>query len=921
MKLNFCRAIAQLCMITLLLPFTHFSSFADDEIVIINRPLDGEPDGAQIRFIPPHPKMAIGEVFKVQTEVQGFDPGERINARIKLGSTTLSLVMNKLILPDAKDETGPWLYESEAIEVFVSATPHSAQNILTEYTQASVNLPVEGITGQALTALIEDYLERIEKSRHPLEILVLLEKLSSLINLANDPALYQYVALKLQTFAQRSPLADLLNLNADEYLATAAAILNQRLYAQLDQISSQTLDNPRPANLDERNVLRALVLIKDTGLAWGTQRLVELNRWKRGSGIIARDTLLTKSSQEIMSRLRTMKSADEAKRFLATSGIANSENQLLNMRNTAAQYAQQHKQELQSIWAQMLTAREWYQWANRQINLVFDWEASQRRYANQYLAAEQQYNELLQQYDLLKTMINDTEGNLQPLWTAISSSQNNAQIQSYFDQAVDNNEKAVREMMGNLVEMRSKESLIELGGQKYKELHSIARSSGAPNANALVGLARGTQEQATGESSWKKAAWDFGLGVVQIGGILFPPAFYAATAVQIGRKGEEVVVAYGETNRAETTETAGVGSALETDNARRNLQRSIGDLALESVFGAEAAATKLESVFANEITSIKIFSAAVRVEKTTANITNNVARLRAISNEMKEQLAAQTRFQQKIAELETSIQRAEEMAIKKRTKIEEWDRKIKDALNDGDEVLRDQRMAKRANDQRILVGWRTLARDKASELRALREAGPSVSKPRLYTAIQGQDVERATRQFYERLSQNSETTFVEKLANNRYQLGEKLPASGNQTARRRFEVRLNGTITDTQGRTIKPPEKVKLPNEVEPVANPAADRQSMIFDRIIIDHKEKVIYLEDLIRTGNREHLIKTHSYAPSLERMFPGYRVGGVVRQGVGHWPRDIVWGNMNSPISAISADLRPYKVQHGISQPTPGH
>jgi hypothetical protein len=853
--------------------------------------------------------MAIGDVFKVQVEVQGYDPGERITVRVNLGPTTLSLPMQRVTPDNTKDRTGPWLYESAAIEIFVSAAPHAEQNIVVEYTQASSNTPVQGITGLALNSLIEDYLDRIGRARHPLEILVLLEKLAALVTLADDPALYQYTALKLQSFAQRSPMADLLQENAAEYRSAAFSILNQRLYEQLDGIIPQTLDDPGPTNTSERNVLRALVLLKDTGLARGTERLMELNRWKRGSGIVSRDSLLTYPPQEIITRLRGMKNADEAKNFLVISGIANAEAQLRSMRNAAIQYARGHGQELQNVWAQMLEARKWYQWASRQFDIVFDWEPARHRYAEQYLVAERQYHELLQEYDLLKTMINDARGDQQPLWQAILPSQDESQIQRYFDQAVDNSEQAVRDMMSNLVQMRTMKSLIDLGGQKYKELHAMAQSFGAPNAVTLVNLAKGMQEQVAAESYWEKAAWDFGLGVVQIGGTLFPPVFYTATVIQIGRRGNDVITAYAERVEAETTEAAGVGSTLETDNARRNLQRSIGDLALESVFGVADAAM------------IKTFRAAARAERSAANAMSDIAKLQEIGDGIKQRWAAQHRFQRQIAELENSVQRAEEMAVKKRAKIADWDRKIKNALEEGNEPLRDQRMAKRADDQRTLVQWRELASRKTSELRALQQAGPRMPNPRLHGAIQGTDVERATRQFYEKLSQNPERTFVDKLGANRYQLGEIIPGSVNGKVRRRFEVRLNGTITDAQGRTIRPPERVKLPNEIEPVINPFADRESMIFDRIIIDQKENIIYLDDLIRTGNREHFIKTHSYTTGLEQMFPGYRVAGVERKGVGEWPRDIVWGNMSSPISALSADLRPYVVHHGVSQPAPGH
>jgi hypothetical protein len=54
---------------------------------------------------------------------------------------------------------------------------------------------------------------------------------------------------------------------------------------------------------------------------------------------------------------------------------------------------------------------------------------------------------------------------------------------------------------------------------------------------------------------------------------------------------------------------------------------------------------------------------------------------------------------------------------------------------------------------------------------------------------------------------------------------------------------------------------------------------------------------------------------------MFPGYRVRGVERDHAGTWPRDVVWGSMESPISAVSADLRRYTVHKGESREGPGH
>lgn len=873
----------------------------EGEVVVIDRPLESLDRSVALQISPADVDLAIGDVFTVVALVQGRELGEQITVVVRLGARTLSVPARR-VAPDGSaaepDETGPWLYETAPLEIFPGGEANDDRRLAAEFRDVAQTRGVAGITGPALVALIEDYLARAGKARHPLEAMVLLEKISALLLEADSPALYQYAARLAQAAAQRSPSAALLQASADEWLGTSESMLNIQLRERLDALAKELIDDDGRRDMDTVNIRRGLALVKETALNRGIERLIELNRWKRGSGAIAPGTFLAHDTPQMMARIRKMKNAVELERFLQTNGIANSDNQLRAARAAAAQHARRHRAELESVWARMLEAREWYNWASRQIELVFDYGPSRAKYAAQYAAADGEYNALLREYALLKTMVDDGAGNSVPLWKAIAATQSDAQVQAYFDAAVDATERAVREMLGNVVVMRTVEDLTEIGSPRYRELHAMAESSGAPAARSYVGLASGMYQQRTDNDAWKNAAVDFGLNVVQIAGALFPPAFYTATAVLVTRRGDDVIAAYGASAEAEAAEAAGVGSRLEADNARRHFRSSIGHLGVEVGFGMLEAA------------AIRSLRAASRAEGALT-----IPELQKIGNEIKQQWAAQRRFERQVADLKARLARAEDFAAKKQTIVADWDRKIKNALRGEDEALRNARMASRAEDHRKMVKHRNLATRTRRELAELIEAGPQYGRSRTYHATQGKDVERAAYLFWERLADDPAKSGVQRIGERRFQLGERIEGTVGGLPRRRFEYRFNETIVDPQGRTIKPPERVHLPGENAPVSNPAAGRTSMEFDRLVIDHKDRVIYLEDLIRTGNREHLIKTHSYTQGLEQMFPGYRVAGVAREGVGAWPRDVVWGKMSSPISAISADLRPYTVVRGES------
>jgi hypothetical protein len=881
----------------------------EPEEVLLERPLEVAGERVTVEITPAGQPLAVGDVVRIFVVAEGHRPGDAITVEARLGSRALTVSAPEVPSggPGGEpDETGPWLYESEEIEIFSASEENEGREVVAEFRDSTGRATVQGLTRTALLALLEDLLERVGRTADPLPRLGLLEKVAVLLAHARDAALYEYAGRLLQEMAGRSAILAPLQATADDFLGESRAMLNGALRARLDAVAADLIDDAGTAvGTDDVNIRRAGALLKETALAHGVERLIELNRWKVGSGAVPEGTFLAYDESEAMARLRQTRDASELERLLAMNGIADAEPHVRAMRETAARFARQHQGELEAIWHRMEEAREWYAFASRQTELLFDWESSRRLYADRYRRAEGEYRALLQEHGLLKTMVEDAEGKEQPLWQAIGAAASDAQVQAAFDRAVVRAEQEVRAMLGHVVEMRTAADLVALGSPRYQDLHALAAGQGAPLAGSLVGLARGTSQAGTEDSAIESAAWDFGLGVLQVGGILFPPAFYAATAVQVVRRGHDSIVAYGESAEADAAEGAGAGSRLAADHARDHFRRSVGHLVLEGVLGAVDAA------------AIRALRAAEGAEAGALTL----ARLKEIGDQLKAEWAAQRRFQLEITKLQGSIDRAERMAAGKRAAIAEWDRKIRDALADGNAALRDARMAKRATDHRILVDhWLRLARSKRQELRALKERGPAVPD-QWAEARQGADVERAAARFWERLADNPAVTLVERIGDRRFQLGERIEGTVNGIGRRRYEVRLNERIVDAEGRAIRPPETVLLPGETVPVKNPHAGEASMRFDRIVIDHVEGVIHLEDLVRTGRRSHLIKTHSYASGLEQMFPGYRVRGVERDHAGTWPRDVVWGSMESPISAVSADLRRYTVHKGESREGPGH
>ena len=133
-----------------------------------------------------------------------------------------------------------------------------------------------------------------------------------------------------------------------------------------------------------------------------------------------------------------------------------------------------------------------------------------------------------------------------------------------------------------------------------------------------------------------------------------------------------------------------------------------------------------------------------------------------------------------------------------------------------------------------------------------------------------------------------------------------------------IEFRFKGMIVDESGTLLRQKPTVSLYEKINgqlvkksTQTNPHAGKK-MEYDRIIIDHSAKTIYLEDIVRSPNKRHLLKTFGYFEGLKTMFKkeltqdGYKLA---------LPKDVHFGQMQNPFNAVTPSGSKYNVVNGKS------
>jgi hypothetical protein len=122
-----------------------------------------------------------------------------------------------------------------------------------------------------------------------------------------------------------------------------------------------------------------------------------------------------------------------------------------------------------------------------------------------------------------------------------------------------------------------------------------------------------------------------------------------------------------------------------------------------------------------------------------------------------------------------------------------------------------------------------------------------------------------------------------------------------------YEIKTNTRIRDKNGAYVKPPEKINIPGKGEIKTGYKSSSEYMEYDRIIMDHDARIIFVEDLVRTANKKHLNKTWTYAKVLEDV-TGYNATNIPMKNNISWPRDIVYSEKEHLVDILKPDLEAF-------------
>jgi hypothetical protein len=395
-------------------------------------------------------------------------------------------------------------------------------------------------------------------------------------------------------------------------------------------------------------------------------------------------------------------------------------------------------------------------------------------------------------------------------------------------------------------------------------------------------------------------------------GVFFPPVALATTAIDVGRSGKDSVLAYRDASSAEASANVDFTSVLEADKAWSHLKGALGQLALDVMLGY----VDLEAVNAMR---------ANRIYKGTRF--NSVAALKTKEG-IKKVAEQDAKYFAQLGEYRRLAEKHRRIGLEHEAKFKEAERKLKE-LEPGPnyEKKRARLIEERAYSKKQIVNRKKWRAKQLRNIDELRNKHLYKGRNKNYHMEEGKHVQ-------ERIDQKLDNVFdlemsgrtgnpfysqMYKLGEGRYMFGPKtgrymdnLPGKHpKRIPELEYEIVTNKTIRTPDGKVIKPPDQIWVPGEG--VLPYKTNRKSMIFDRIVLDHKNKLIYVEDIVRSHNKGHRMKTWAYAHAVEKMYPGYKATNIpLRNGLS-WPRDIIYSEMDHLVANLKPDLEQFPMLKG--------
>ena len=873
--------------------------------------------------------VAIGETFTVEVEVMGDHLGRQTNVDVMVGGYQVQIPVYLIDettgafsnhLPELAE--GPHNYQSKPINIIINEQSVIAEIILAKITGTTTEVEISGLTPLVTLGIIDSSVQKVIAAENMVDTIIELEKLLSFLMSIDSAELYEYAAASLIASLENSNSREIIAIYIDNLVKQSESVLNLKLDKHLTQSVKDMVDDGwfDNNNLKASIVQKAMALLKRVAIADTLNRLTELTQWKKGSGLIKPNTYLAYSPSEAITILGKMGDDDDAESFSQTNGIANTNRLVDKHFNLTVKHAESIWKRLVPIWDSMNKNREKFKEAEAQFDILFDWSSTRAKYAERYINAETGYKSLLADFQILAVIIEDKNGDEIPLWKAIIDSSTRRQMYAYITQAISIAEEQLQSMLGKLIEMRNVDDLIELASPRYSNLHTKAASLGPPMAKELVELAITQYATVKGNRAFYGALTDLGVWIGYGIGVFIPPFAYAAAAVDVSHSSTNAMLAYHDSSSGETSANVGFGSVLEVDKATLHFRNALGYVALDSIFayGDLKALKQLRKgrVFKkgfefDTVKSLKSREGVKALATADAKYFNELNRLKNLATKQgrhaEANIARMNNTQREIRKLK---------GPKNKTKRAEL-RKERDLYK------------KRSQDQ---LRYQKNNLQKAANLKKQRfNAGRNSELPKNYKAREGTYVEGLVNAKLKRVFDldtlgKANTKFYSQmyiLKKGHYMFGPKVRPikmirikTGSTTKwapKLRYEIRTKGRIKNTDGSYVKPPKEIEIPGRGKVKTGYDDASQWMEYDRIIFDHQDELIYVEDLIRTANDKHLIKTWAYARSLKVAFPNYNTSKIPLKNGKTWPRDIVYSDMKDLVINLKPNLKQYPLLKG--------
>ncbi len=876
--------------------------------------------------------LAIGEQFTVDVVVTGSFVGRQFDIDLTMGGYQIKVPVHYIdeltgqkTLASPTDLAGPHYYQSAPIQLGFDQDNPPSKGLKVEVAGEEVIANISGLTQLTAIEIIDSHSSKVQASINLVDSIRELERLTAFLVTLDAAELFEYAASSLIAVAQSSANPEIVELYALQLLGLSDMALNVQLDHQLaitvnDMIDDGWWDHD---HLDAPVVKKALALIKRVAIADILHRLSDLNQWKIGSGVIESGTYLTHTPAEAIAKLGKMDDRSDAEEFSKTNGIAKSAEIVGQRFDQIAHHAKAKGHKLALIWDAMNKSRERFREAEAQFDIVFDWSSSRAKHAKQYLRSESGYKELLGRYQILSVIIEDKEGDEAPLWQAILGATTKDQEHRYVLQAVGVAEEQLRLMLGNLIEMRDVDDLIELASPRYSNLHAKASALNAPVAKDLVDLAKAQYESVKGERAVYGALTDLGVWVGYGVGIFVPPFAYAAAAVEVGHSGTDAILAYQDSSSADAAADVGFGSVLEADKAGIHYTNALGYLGLDAMFS---------------IADLKMLRQLRKARHLSRKLNFDSVKALQTKKGIKKIAAQDAEFFAQIHRLETLAENQLKWSKVNAEKLKVAKREIRKLKGPENKAARAELRKERDRLKQLSEDQLRHHRNNLNNVRQLRNqrmySGRHIDLPRNYKALEGTYVEglihkKLARVFDLKALGKQNSAFYAQmydLGKGHYMFGPKVhpiemidvKAGGRITKkpRLRYEIKNKGYIKNTDGSYVKPPKEVEVlkngkMQEVKTGYNDAS--QKMQYDRIVLDNKEGVAYVEDIVRTANEKHFAKTTAYAHSLDKALPNHKAINIPMKNGKSWPRDIHYTEMKNLVVNLNPDLGKFPLLKG--------